>query len=41
MGEGKGGGGQRRPFINPIPTFPPQGGRRLRVVNPIAKRNFA
>jgi len=25
-------------FITPIPTFPPQGGRRLRVFDPIAKR---
>jgi len=40
MGEGKGGGGQRRPSITLIPTFPHQGGRRLRVVSPIAKRVF-
>jgi hypothetical protein len=25
MGEGEGGGGQRRPFITPIPTFPLKG----------------
>jgi len=37
----RGEGGQRRPSITPIPTFPPQGGRRLRVVNPISKRIFA
>jgi hypothetical protein len=24
-------------FITPIPTFPPQGGRRFRVLYPIAK----
>jgi len=23
-------------FITPIPTFPPQGGRRLRVMDPVA-----
>ena len=23
-------------FITPIPTFPPQGGRRLRILDPIA-----
>jgi len=39
--QGEGGGGQRIPFITLIPTFPPQGGRRLRVVNPIEKRNLA
>jgi hypothetical protein len=41
MGEGEGGAGQRRPSITPIPTLPPQGGRRFRVVDPIAKRIFA
>jgi len=40
MEEGK--SGQGRPYITLIPTFPPQGGRRFRVVNnAIAKRIFA
>jgi hypothetical protein len=38
MGEGKGGGGLKNPD-HPHPNLPPsQGGRRLRVFDPIAKR---
>jgi len=33
-GEGQGGGGLGK-RITPIPTFPPQGGRRLRALHPI------
>ena len=40
MGEGKGGGGQRRPFTTSIPTFPPQGGRGLGVVNVLGIDSF-
>jgi len=29
-------GVDHKTFITPIPTFPPQGGRRLRVMDPIA-----
>jgi hypothetical protein len=31
----------RPALITLIPTFPPQGGRRLMVFDPVAKKNFA